>query len=135
MRDTVLDWSGYTVADRGDGAAQAMVPSASGIGRNGVDDGGRICETGDLAHYPVEPAPDPARTVEEPSVLPIQPAHVSGRDRNRCSVGAGSTGPSWPQTITAPWICYVITFHMIAGNSQMLRGNYLSVSLTNAVPD
>lgn len=66
MSDAVLDWSGYMVADRGDGPVQATAPGANRIGGKGVDDGGRICETGGLAQYPVEAAPDPARTVEEP---------------------------------------------------------------------
>lgn len=66
MSDTVLEWSGDIVADRGDDPVEATVPGASRVGGKGVEAGGQICETSGLAHYPIKPAPDPARTVEEP---------------------------------------------------------------------
>ena len=66
MSDTVLDGSGDMVADRGDNSVEATVPGASRVGGKGVGAGGRICETSGIAHYPIKPAPDPARTVEEP---------------------------------------------------------------------
>ena len=66
MSDTLLDGSGDMVADRGDDSVEATVPGASRVGGKGVGAGGRICETSGLAHYPIKPAPDPARTVEEP---------------------------------------------------------------------
>lgn len=66
MSDTVLEWSGDIVADRGDDPVRATAPGAAGVRGKRVEDEGRICATGGAALYPVEPAPDPARTVEEP---------------------------------------------------------------------
>lgn len=54
------------VADRGDDLVQTTAPGASRVGGDPAEDGGPSCETSGLVHYPVEPAPDPARTVEEP---------------------------------------------------------------------